>query len=213
MPIFVQWKWVEKTKTFLVVFHFFDDFSKPNIRFRKKKFTGNGKSLEYLYVPPDYPTPSECPYVLECPASCKDMEELPTQIRTVMTWAPSHPELGLLSELLSYANIVNGLKEIEKRKIRKHLEITMEMEEKAGKIKHHMARKNKEQALKAYENAIMHWSDYLQHFQEFRGKLSGRVILTGSEISKNGEETNVFCVELCPEYLDYLKTVLKKYLK
>ena len=39
-----------------------------------------------------------------------------------MTWAPSHPELGLLMELLSYANIINGLKETEKRKLRVGLE-------------------------------------------------------------------------------------------
>jgi hypothetical protein len=35
MPIFVQWKWDETRKSFLVVFHFYNDFSKPNLRIRK----------------------------------------------------------------------------------------------------------------------------------------------------------------------------------
>lgn len=34
MPIFVKWEWVEKTKTFLVIFTFQDDFSKTNLRFK-----------------------------------------------------------------------------------------------------------------------------------------------------------------------------------
>ena len=63
-----------------MIFHFHDDYSKPNIRF-KKKFKDGRFEFE----------------------------------RPTITWAPSHPELGLLSELLSYANIINVLKETEKR--------------------------------------------------------------------------------------------------
>lgn len=38
------------------------------------------------------------------------------------TWAPSHPELVLLTELLSYANRINGFKEFEKGELRAKLE-------------------------------------------------------------------------------------------
>lgn len=64
MPTLVQWKWKERTRSFLVIFHFYDDYSKPNTRFKKRKF--KDKKFEF---------------------------ERPT-----ITWSPSHPELGLLSE-------------------------------------------------------------------------------------------------------------------
>jgi len=89
MPILVQWKWVERTTSFLVIFHFFDDYSNPNLRIQKKSGT---------------------------------MEGFYPQKEAWMTWAPSHVELGMLRELLRYANIVGGLKESEKRKLRDILE-------------------------------------------------------------------------------------------
>lgn len=202
---------MERTKTFLVIFHFVDDFSKQNIRFRKKKFVGYGLP-DYLYIPQDYPTPQECPYILECPVSCGTMEPLPVQSYEVMTWASSHPELGLLSELLSYANIINGLKESEKRKLRGKLEVMYELDEEGRKIKQYMAEGNREQALKVYKDIISNLSNYNRDFEDITSKLN-KIMLHGIEFGRRRKEEYVFCVELCPEYIDYLKTVLKPYLR
>jgi len=92
MPIFVEWEWKERTKSFLLIFSFYDDFSKPNLRLRKMKV----RKMSY----PNYDPP----------------------FKPVTTWAPSHIELGVLSDVLSYANLINGLKPTEKRKLKDRLE-------------------------------------------------------------------------------------------
>ena len=140
MPIFVQWKWKERTKSFLVIFHFFDDYSNPNLRIKDR--TG-------LF---DYYRPRK---------------------KAWMSWAPSHVELGLLGELLRYANIVDGLKESEKRELRNALE---------GK---------------SAECIDDLWKGYLYRV--------GKRWALGSKFDP------YFLVELCPEYVDYLKNLLKKY--
>ena len=38
MPVFVEWKWIEKTETFLAVFHFWDDGNKQNLRMRTEEW-------------------------------------------------------------------------------------------------------------------------------------------------------------------------------
>ena len=149
MPILVQWKWKERTKTFLVIFRFIDDFSKPNLRVK-------------IYSS----------YGANAPA------------RADMTWAPSHVELGLLSELLGYANIIDGLSGDVKTELRKKLEILFE--EKGA--------------------AHTYW--------EFAGAI-------GKEIPKRPCIIDVgkfpddwrFWAPVCPEYIDYLKRVLKPYLR
>jgi hypothetical protein len=47
MPIFVQWKFKndKKSKTFLVIFHFVDDFSKPNLRMKEHILQPEGRSV------------------------------------------------------------------------------------------------------------------------------------------------------------------------
>lgn len=89
MPVFVEWKWKERTKTFLVIFHFYDDFSKTNLRIKKCE---KGRLL--MLTPSEIFSPS----------------------KAWMTWSPSHPDMALLTQLLTYANIINGLKEDEKIK-------------------------------------------------------------------------------------------------
>ena len=37
MPIFVQWKWKERTRSFLVIFHFYVDGSELNLRMIKRE--------------------------------------------------------------------------------------------------------------------------------------------------------------------------------
>ena len=83
MPVLVQWKWKEETKSYLVIFHFFDDFSAPNLR-----TTILGISKSHFG---------------------EDIDLSKRKSTPLLTWAPSHIELGLLSEVLSYANRINGL--------------------------------------------------------------------------------------------------------
>jgi hypothetical protein len=95
MPVFVEWKWQERFKSFLVIFHFHDDFSRPDLRVKKYE-----KGLLFM---------------------AKYSKVLSAR-KAWMPWAPSHPELELLTELLSYANRINGLKEFEKGELRAKLE-------------------------------------------------------------------------------------------
>ena len=84
MPILVQWKWKERTKSFLVIFHFYDDYSKPNLRLKKRKFISRTTYYEWrqlFYLPINEPLDIEI-------IKDKDREFQ----KPVMTWAPSHPE-------------------------------------------------------------------------------------------------------------------------
>jgi hypothetical protein len=167
MPIFVEWDWQAKTKTFLVIFHFHDDFSRPNLRM--KKFAGN---------------PSEI--VITTPTG-----NIVNPVRAWTTWAPSHPELGLLMELLSYANVINGLKEAEKRKLKIELQ----------------GRKS------IYEGGVT--DEAVLDFVVDADQIKKRIGLDKKTVVYENETygTLHFCVELCSEYIDYLKEILKPYLK
>jgi len=167
MPIFVQWKWNEDTLTFLVVFHFFDDYIKTNIRFTKKQLEGGKDRHAYLYFPIDHGIRSK----------------RPVQFKPVMTWAPSHPELGLLSELLGYANIVNGMKEDRKRKLINMLQNPL------------------------WTIGITNWAR--NSALEYTEK--GRFYLIGYEHGEPDEL--VCCAELCLEYIDFIKELLKQFPK
>lgn len=77
MPILVQWKWKENTKIFLVIFHFYDDFSKPNLRFKGRQLKRyDPVSKQFLSLP-----------------SRKYGKD--SIMKSIMTWAPSHRELAL----------------------------------------------------------------------------------------------------------------------
>lgn len=97
MTIYVRWSWKEKTKTFLVIFYFIDDQTSSNLRFRTK-VVGSTFIEDVENNPDDRPQP-------------------------IMSWAPTHVETALLGDVLRYANIIDGLKVVEKEKIRKKLEI------------------------------------------------------------------------------------------
>jgi hypothetical protein len=174
MPIFVQWKWVKRTKSFLVIFHFYDDWSKPNLRFKGRKFYGQNS------------------FMLACPADEKDSSRTNDFKfeKTVMTWAPSHPELGYLSEILRYANIVDGLSETEKRELRPKIEFAVHEQEKNG-------------YMRIYEEPLKTLCERLPDALGFLGYDS---------IDERLREFH-FCVELCPDYIDYLKETLAPYLK
>jgi hypothetical protein len=113
LPILVQWEWKEKTKTFLVIFHFYDDYSKPNMRSERTRFLRGKPPINpyvYFYVTEE-----------EFSKAVYPQRFYPSKHRAVITWAPSHIELGLLQELLSYANIINGFKESVKLDLIKKL--------------------------------------------------------------------------------------------
>jgi hypothetical protein len=105
VPVYVQWKWNENTKSFRVVFYFVDDFSKPNLRLKRKhliRLRNEEPAFEYLENPIG-----------------EFAKEIP--LASLMTWAPTHVELALLSQLLSYANLINGLKIDKKEKLKTKL--------------------------------------------------------------------------------------------
>lgn len=108
MPIYVEWKWVERTKSFLVIFHFYDDYSTPNLRMKMKRL--------------ERPNVRHGGWMSDMPV-LKDISDEHAEYKPMMTWAPSHVELGLLSELLRYANLIDGLSEVEKRTLRPLLEV------------------------------------------------------------------------------------------
>lgn len=161
MPVYVEWEWKERTKSFLVIFHFYDDFSKPNLRMRKYV---EGELFSII--------PSG---ILE-------------QKKAWMTWASSHQELALLSDILSYANIINGLKEFEKRSLTTKLCGVKEAKSESGRE---------------------------EHYFEFNKMIADKKTVVYIECRQPMHKMHIMhcCFELCPEYIDYLKRILKPYLK
>jgi len=177
MPIYVEWKWEEQTQSLLAIFHFYDDFSKPNLRLFKK----DDERIAVYYSPKG---------------------DRYTTKKTWVTWAPSHSELGLLMELLSYANIINGLKPTEKKKL-------------WTKLIH----KNMWTADRKKFGPMYNKYDYDEHLDIVYRKTAspldakkkmgmGKKVLF-YQIGENQPLRS--CAELCPEYIDYLKKVLKPY--
>jgi len=157
MPVLVQWKWEEKTKTYLVIFHFLDTYDEPNLRMKNTYMVKGKYSYKKMNVNRPKPTP-------------------------IMTWAPSHPELGLLSEVLSYANIINGLDYDKKVEIQNWLE---------GEVFFLTARIKDERIT-------------------FLCSVTNLELLKASElcqlINHSREEGRYYrCFKLTPEYIEYLK--------
>lgn len=176
MPILVQWKWIEKTKSFLVIFHFYDDYSKPNLRLKKRKLVGfDPHTRQFLNYPIDE----------------KRDRPLPIEAaRPIMTWAPSHREMALLSDLLHYSNIIGGLSEDARRDLRYDLEITVV-----------------EKDLEKDEFAIDE-----KRLADLDRRFPNPCVFLGFDRNKEGIYGAFFCIELCPAYIDYLREVLKPYL-
>jgi hypothetical protein len=176
MPILVRWKWQEKTKSYLVIFYFYDDFSKPNLRFGKRQLTYFKDAPMQLF---DHDIAGE-----------HAGDGLPVAkpiIKPIMTWAPSHRELALLSDLLHYANMISGFSEEIKRDLRYDLEITVSM----GDDLFGLDEKRIEDLDKRFKNPL---------------------VLCGREENKESVSETFFCIELSPEYLEYLKDIVKPYI-
>jgi len=171
MPILVRWKWKEHTKSFLVIFHFTDDYTRTNLR------------MKYFGLSPRDKEEFRSRFGEK---RLKDM--LKHQGKAMLTWAPSHPEVGMLGEILRYSNLINGLKEFEKRKLKDKLQGT--------KLK---------------------WGEEGEKGQVLGKDIKNMFKQTGIEymFAKPDPETNEwqFMFELRPEYIDYLKTTLKPYLR
>jgi hypothetical protein len=112
---------------------------------------------------------------------CYSVEQ---ELKAIMSWAPSHLQLALLTELLGYANLINGLKYKEKIKLRNELE---------GKeiIKWFQSKPRVGLKGDLFDTS----SDFLV------------TIITG----ENKKPT--VCFEISSEYLGYLRRLLKPHLK
>jgi len=114
-------------------------------------------------------------------------------LKPIMTWAPSHVELGYLGEVLRYANIIDGLNESEKNDLRPFL---------------------------AAESDPYFFVDtsVLDRFNSNEDLARLRDVLFEKRelfcIEKENEQIDIVFrgIELCPEYIDYLKEILRPYL-
>ena len=165
MPVSVEWKWQERFKSFLVIFHFYDDFSRPDLKVKKYE---KGR----LFM-------------------ARHSKVLGAK-KAWMTWTLSHPELALLTELLSYANRINGLKEFEKRELRVKLE--------GVRMGGYAPQTEKYDA----DRVIADASEILRKI--------GKDKLHFIYVEKDEPGLDLcLCVELCQEYIDYLKKTIEKY--
>jgi len=175
MPIFVEWKWVEKTKTFLAIFHFWDDEKRKNLRMRLEEdgfetcvYAGSDEEEEGNLIPID----TLPHYILGYPKT-----------KAYLSWAPSHPEFCFLTEILTYANLLNGMKTNEREKFKSKLQGKALKENREGK---------------AYT------------YFEIDSKLF-HSIPEGAMVSFAGQDGISFEVSL--EYVEYLRELLRIYLQ
>ena len=174
MPVFVEWKWVERTKSLLIIFHFYDDFSKPNLRVMES----NDDMHAWLYSPK-----------WDSPEARKG--GLPHLENSWISWASSHLEMALLMQLLCYANIINGLKPFERKKIWFKLEGKDVWEYVPDYYKPRFA------APDTVSKRI--------------GKDTKVILYKNLRDDSNGHAIHT-CVELCPEYIDYIRGILRPHL-
>jgi hypothetical protein len=172
LPILIQWKWEEKSKSFLVIFYFYDNFSKPNLRFAERNLS-HFKDLpeaQFFNLSSENEIQSE-----------GKSKPIKTQL---MTWAPSHRELALLSDLLHYANMINGLPETIRRDLRFDLEVFVDSGNNTFQID---------------EDVI----------EKLDSRLTKPNFMLGRERNKDGNMETVCCHQLSSEYLDYLREITK----
>jgi hypothetical protein len=119
MPIFVEWKWIERTQTLLVVFHFWDNNQKENLRMRIKEYDYE-QIADADWEKESSASDDEFTSIVTCPEASFGQKYPKTG--AYLSWAPSHPEFCLLTEVLTYANLINGLRPHLRRKIREKLQ-------------------------------------------------------------------------------------------
>jgi hypothetical protein len=162
VPVFVEWRWKEKTKTFLVIFHFYDDFSKTNLRVNSTP-EKNRLTLHTFVGGDDF------------------LNDVETK-GAWLTWSPSHVDLALLMELLTYSNIINGFKEAKKRQLIKHLEFV------------------------SRKGTLNEVSGKVERCDWIRGGAMLGVVGCDKKIADYSENGHSYSMaELCPEYIAYIK--------
>jgi len=191
---------MERTQTFLMILHFDADGSKPNLRNEDKTFIRRKSEHNYLAYT------STIPFLDTCRIGESEMEWISVKNRKVTTWAPSHVEIALMAELLTYANILNGLKVENRKRLRPKLDVNSEVIEDAklfreGKIDldNESLQSNFNSALKNQEDVIIATKD--------QGFLQGC-----NYNFKEKKCESVFCILLTMEYLDYFKGLIKPYI-
>lgn len=208
MPIYVQWKWVNKTETFLLLIHFDANWSAKNLRIEPKQFIKHKDFEDILYFPADSQTLEQC-------KKMNGIESL--KVRSVVTWAPTHIENGIVAELLNYANRINGLK----REQRKELRIPLQLWHKNQDFTFWIEVKNAvdsgdNKALEQLAKKYVKENDSVMKARKFEDNLKtlmhSRMLLFGANdnFSKSSDEY-LLCFELCSEYIDYLKKAIEVY--
>jgi hypothetical protein len=146
-----------------VIFHFYDDFSRTNLRVNS--------------------TPEKNRLTLFTFVGGDDFVSDVETKGAWLTWSPSHVDLALLMELLTYSNIINGFKEAKKRQLIQHLEF--------------ISRKG----------TLNEVSGEMEKCDWIKGGAMLNVVgcdkKTASYSDGNGHTYAM--VELCPEYVDYIK--------
>jgi hypothetical protein len=198
---------MEKTKTFLLLMHLDADGSKSNLRKREMRFKETSDDFLHLYFPyrsSRQSNESVNPEIRN--------EEQSTK-RTVITWAPTHIETGLLAELLCYANIINGLKLGQREALKTQLDIVFGHIEIVNFLEERIKEVGKEKAVKEIDERLEKCEIELELFLKFCGE---KQYLMGAERDfsdfNNFDLESIFCFELSQDYIDYLKEVLKPYL-
>jgi len=186
MPILVQWKWQEKSKSFLVIFHFYDNFSKPNLRCKMERIVNRDvisvqHGINFRHATKKLVHP-------------RVYDKFDTSIpKPVITWAPSHVELGYLGEVLRFANIIDGLEKSQKESLRPFLAA----ESPDTLVEQHYV-------YDYYDN---------KRLQELRSVLDEKHGLFCLEKENDEIEFAFRGFELCYEYIDYLGEILKLFLR
>lgn len=203
MPIFVQWKWQEESQTLLLILHFDADGSEANLRnsdmtFAKYTFSDDNRQDYY---------PSQLPMDICQPTDELKKATVYLKRRQVATWAPSHVEIGLMAELLCYANMINGLKPHQRNELRPKLDIMCNVLEYAK-----LLRLGKigigDESLK--KNTVIAFAN----LELLKKATNNEAYLVGCDYNYGKRKCeNVFCSVLSPEYIDYLKRLLKPYLR
>lgn len=181
MPILVEWKWIEKTETYLVVFHFWDDREEENLRMRVLE--EGFETLAYVlskYNIEDKAEILEENFVAVMTAPYYNLSYPRT--KAYLSWAPSHAQFCLLTEVLTYANLINGLKP----HIRKKLKFKLQ-----GMLNEKMCtERNRDHFLIDYD---------------MLSKMGDKAI-----VSFSGQDYLSF--EVCQEYIEYLRKLIKPYI-
>ena len=162
MPVFVEWRWKEETKTFLVIFHFYDDFSRANLRINS--------------------TPEKNRLTMSTYVGGEDWFDYVETKGAWLTWSPSHIDLALLMELLTYSNIINGFKEARKRSLIKYLEFI------------------------SRRGTLNEVSGEVERCDWIMGGAMHSVVGCDRKTANYSENGHSYAMaELCPEYIAYIK--------